>query len=84
MSTAFGWVNQHFNMIYKAGDKGWSTQRTKGLVVALILMVLFTAINLAGAKFPVPTATIIVVIWKDGRARSRHRGVVAYLAVQSC
>ena len=60
--NSVGWVNQHFNMINKAGDKA-GLLNGQGLVVALILMVLFTAINLAGAKF-LSDSNIIVVIWK--------------------
>ena len=56
------WVNEHFNMIHKAGDSAGLLNRT-GLVVALILMVLFTAMNLAGAKF-LSESNAIVVIWK--------------------
>jgi amino acid transporter len=60
--NSVGWVNQNFNMINKAGDKA-GLLNGQGLVVALILMVLFTAINLAGAKF-LSDSNIIVVIWK--------------------
>ena len=60
--NSVGWVNQHFNMINKAGNKA-GLLNGQGLVVALILMVLFTAINLAGAKF-LSDSNIIVVIWK--------------------
>src|SRR5256714_1861922 len=60
--NSVGWVNQHFNMINKVGDKAGLLNGT-GLVVALVLMVLFTAINLAGAKF-LSDSNVIVVIWK--------------------
>jgi amino acid transporter len=56
------WVNQHFNMIHKAGENAGLLNGT-GLVVALILMVLFTAMNLAGAKF-LSESNAIVVVWK--------------------
>ena len=36
---------------------------TRGLVVAVILMLLFTAINLAGAEF-MSESNVIIVIWK--------------------
>jgi amino acid transporter len=60
--NSVGWVNQHFNMINKAGDSAGLLNGT-GLVVALVLMVLFTAVNLAGAKF-LSDSNVIVVIWK--------------------
>ena len=60
--NSVGWVNMHFNMINKVGDSAGLLNGT-GLVVALVLMVLFTAINLAGAKF-LSDSNIIVVIWK--------------------
>src|SRR6266568_4623695 len=60
--NSVGWVNQHFNMIHKAGDSAGLLNGT-GLVVALVLMVLFTAVNLAGAKF-LSDSNVIVVIWK--------------------
>ena len=60
--NSVGWVNQHFNMINKVGDSAGLLNGT-GLVVALVLMVLFTAMNLAGAKF-LSDSNVIVVIWK--------------------
>jgi amino acid transporter len=60
--NSVGWVNQHFNMIYKVGEKAGLLNGT-GLAVALVLMVLFTAMNLVGAKF-VSDSNVIVVIWK--------------------
>src|SRR5712671_3878117 len=60
--NSVGWVNQHFNMINKVGDSAGLFNK-EGLVVAIILMVLFTAINLAGAKF-LSDSNVIVVIWK--------------------
>src|SRR6185436_14109711 len=48
-----------------------------GLVVALILMVLFTTMNLAGAKF-LSDSNAIVVIWKTA-VPVLAVGVVAYL-----
>jgi amino acid transporter len=60
--NSVGWVNQHFNMIHKVGEKAGLLNGT-GLVVALVLMAVFTAINLAGAKF-VSDSNVVVVIWK--------------------
>src|SRR3989441_1621766 len=60
--NSVGWVNLHFNMINKAGDKAGLLNGT-GLVVAMVLMVLFTAMNLAGAKF-LSDSNVIVVLWK--------------------
>ena len=60
--NSVGWVNTHFNMIYKTGESAGLLNHT-GLVVAVILMLLFTAMNLGGAKFFSDSNTI-VVIWK--------------------
>ena len=60
--NSVGWVNQHFNMINKVGD-GAGLLNHEGLVVAVVLMVLFTLINLAGARF-LSDSNVIVVIWK--------------------
>jgi amino acid transporter len=60
--NSVGWVNQHFNMIYKVGERAGLLNST-GLLVALVLMVVFTAMNLAGAKF-VSDSNVIVVLWK--------------------
>src|SRR3954470_4086946 len=60
--NSVGWVNTHFNMITKLGPSAGLLNST-GLVVALILMVLFTAMNLGGAKF-LSDSNAIVVIWK--------------------
>jgi amino acid transporter len=60
--NSVGWVNQHFNMISKAGENAGLLNGT-GLLVAIILMVVFTLMNLAGAKF-LSDSNVIVVIWK--------------------
>src|SRR5258708_21507043 len=60
--NSVGWVNQHFNMIGKMGDNAGLLNEL-GLVVAIVLMVVFTTINLAGAKF-LSDSNVIVVIWK--------------------
>jgi amino acid transporter len=60
--NSVGWVNVHFNMIYKVGDKA-GLLNGPGLIVAVILMVLFTAMNLGGAKF-LSDSNVFVVVWK--------------------
>jgi amino acid transporter len=60
--NSVGWVNARFNMIYKVGEQAGLLNGT-GLVVALVLMVVFTAMNLAGAKF-LSDSNVIVVVWK--------------------
>ena len=60
--NSIGWVNTHFNMVNKIGSNAGLLNEA-GLVVAIILMLLFTTINLAGAKFLSDT-NVIVVIWK--------------------
>ena len=60
--NSIGWVNHHFNMVNKVGNNAGLLNET-GLVVAIILMLVFTTINLAGAKFLSDT-NVIVVLWK--------------------
>ncbi len=60
--NSVGWVNTHFNMIEKFGPNA-GLLNGPGLAVALVLMVLFTAINLGGAKF-LSESNVWVVIWK--------------------
>lgn len=60
--NSVGWVNTHFNMISTSGPSA-GLLNGPGLAVALVLMVLFTAINLAGAKF-LSESNVWVVIWK--------------------
>ena len=60
--NSIGWINTHFNMLYKIGNNAGLLNET-GLIVAAILMVLFTIVNLAGAKF-LSDSNVIVVIWK--------------------
>ena len=60
--NSVGWVNQHFNMINKVGDSAGLLNGT-GLAIALVLMLLFTTMNLGGAKF-LSDSNVIVVIWK--------------------
>jgi amino acid transporter len=74
--NSVGWVNMHFNMINKVGPNA-GLLNGPGLVVAVILMILFTAMNLAGAKF-LSDSNAIVVIWKTA-VPVLAVGVVAYL-----
>jgi amino acid transporter len=60
--NSVGWIHQHFNMIHKVGANAGLLNST-GLAVALVLMVLFSAMNLAGGKF-VSDSNVVVVIWK--------------------
>src|SRR5215468_8400330 len=56
------WVHANFSMLHTTGpDAG--LLNGAGLVVALVLMVVFTSINLAGAKF-LSDSNVIVVVWK--------------------
>jgi len=74
--NSVGWVNTHFNMINKVGPSA-GLLNGAGLVVAVILMIVFTAINLAGAKF-LSDSNAIVVIWKTA-VPVLAVGVIAYL-----
>jgi amino acid transporter len=56
------WVNTHFNMITKAGESA-GLLNGLGLVVALALMVVFTVMNLGGARFLADSNTVLAV-WK--------------------
>jgi amino acid transporter len=56
--NSVGWVHENFNMI-----NADALLNSNGLVVAVILMAVFTAINLAGAKF-LSESNILVVVWK--------------------
>jgi amino acid transporter len=56
--NSVNWVNDHFAML---GSDG--LLNTRGLVIAVILMVLFTAMNLAGAEF-MSESNVLLVIWK--------------------
>jgi len=60
--NSVGWFNQHFNMLNATGSNAGLLNGT-GLVVAVILMLLFTTINLAGAKF-LSDSNVVIVIWK--------------------
>ena len=57
------WVNHHFAMIHPKGTASAGLLNGNGLVVASIAMVVFTLVNLAGAKF-LAESNAIVVIWK--------------------
>jgi len=55
-------VNENFPLLYPTGPNAGLLE-PRGLAVATILLALFTAINLAGAKF-MSDSNAIVVIWK--------------------
>ena len=55
-------VHANFPMIHDSGPKALLLNE-RGLIVATILMVVFTAMNLAGAKF-MSESNSLVVIWK--------------------
>src|SRR3984893_12737478 len=60
--NSVGWVNVHFNMINKNGPNV-GLLNGRGLIMAVLLMVLFTAINLVGAKC-LSDSNAVVVLWK--------------------
>ncbi|HUJ61823.1 MAG TPA: APC family permease [Kofleriaceae bacterium] len=61
--NSVSWVNEHFPMLYAPPSPDAGLLNHHGLVVAVVLMMAFTAVNLAGAKF-LSESNIIVVIWK--------------------
>lgn len=60
--NSINWVQEHFAMLYADGPNAGLLNH-RGLIIATILMVVFTLINLAGAKF-MSDSNSIVVIWK--------------------
>ncbi|HEV7395678.1 MAG TPA: APC family permease [Pyrinomonadaceae bacterium] len=60
--NSVGWVSQHFKMIDTSGDNA-GLLNGSGLVIAVVLLLLFTAINLTSAKF-LSESNVIIVIWK--------------------
>jgi amino acid transporter len=60
--NSVGWVNTHFNMITRAGENA-GLLNGQGLVVAVVLMVAFTALNLTSAKF-LSDSNAVTVVWK--------------------
>jgi amino acid transporter len=74
--NSVAWVNQHFNMIGKMGASA-GVLNELGLIVAIVLMVLFTTMNLAGTRFLSDT-NVIVVLWKTA-VPVLAIGVVAWL-----
>ena len=60
--NSVGWVNQHFNMVNRAGNSA-GLLNASGLLIAVLLMLIFTVVNLAGTRF-LSESNIIVVIWK--------------------
>jgi amino acid transporter len=55
-------VNENFSMLHTTGAKA-GLLNGRGLVIAVLLMAVFTAMNLAGAKF-MSESNSLVVIWK--------------------
>jgi amino acid transporter len=55
-------VNGHFPMLHSSGSSQ-GLLNGRGLIVAAVLMVIFTAVNLAGARF-LSDSNVIVVLWK--------------------
>lgn len=72
--NSVSWVNHHFNML--APDTG--LLNVKGLVVATVMMIVFTAMNLAGAKF-MSESNGLVVVWKT-LVPLLAIGVITYLS----
>ena len=60
--NSVGWVHEHFNMITASGPSA-GLLNGPGLIVAVLLMVVFTAMNLVGAKFMSDSNTVMA-IWK--------------------
>ena len=59
---AVGAIHKHFPLIHSTGaSKG--LLNNQGLIIAVILMILFTCMNLAGAKF-MSESNSLVVVWK--------------------
>jgi len=58
--NSVSWVNLHFNMINKAGPQA-GLLNGPGLIVAVILMIVFTVLNLGGAKFLSDSNTLVVL-----------------------
>ncbi len=84
--NSVGWVAEHYPLIHATGDSAGMLNGT-GLVVAVLLMVLFTAINLLGAKFlsdsnaivnvwklAVPALAVLVVAWVHFEPANFHAG----------
>ena len=60
--NSVSWVNENFPMLFATGSRAGLLNH-RGLIVATVLMVVFTLINLAGAKF-LAESNAIVVLWK--------------------
>jgi amino acid transporter len=60
--NSVAWVNTNFNMITRAGENA-GLLNGPGLVVAVLLMIAFTAMNLASAKF-LSDSNAVTVVWK--------------------
>ncbi|HTY73122.1 MAG TPA: APC family permease [Actinomycetes bacterium] len=55
-------VNEHFSMLHESGSRA-GLLNSRGLFVATLALILFTAMNLAGAKF-MSESNAIIVLWK--------------------
>jgi amino acid transporter len=60
--NSVGWVSEHSPLIHATGESMGLLNGT-GLVVAIALMMLFTAVNLLGAKF-LSDSNAIINVWK--------------------
>jgi amino acid transporter len=60
--NSVAWVNTNFNMITRAGENA-GLLNGPGLVAAVLLMIAFTAMNLASAKF-LSDSNAVTVVWK--------------------
>ena len=58
--NSVGWVNQHFNMLKPDGS---GSLNGLGLLMATVLMLAFTIVNLAGAKL-MSESNSVMVLWK--------------------
>jgi amino acid transporter len=76
------WVNKHFSMVHSSG-----LLNGRGLIVAVLAMVAFTALNLAGAKIMaesnsgiviwktlVPIITVVVIVFLSFHGANFHTG----------
>ncbi|MBO1765500.1 APC family permease [Allobranchiibius sp. GilTou38] len=60
--NSVSWVDKHFPLLHDGGPSQ-GLLNARGVIIAILLMILFTGMNLAGAKF-MSDSNSIVVIWK--------------------